>query len=305
MPDDHIDQEIDIDEDALLGSMGIIVPRHRIVNVESEVEKKGPAGGSKIDRCKKATAVKYERIAKRAKEIWQQHGFRPGENERDWHDVLSGIMSIITPLPDIEKVRSKVKRIGPAERSKVNQSETETTPELTYELIDEHEEEICQQHDCEPDEDQQNRTEAEDSNVNQSETESTPELTHELVPDPAKELWEQSECESREYEQNLIETEGLDVNKNETTPELTEELIDEQAEEIYQQHEYEPGEDEQNRTEAEGSDVNKNETPPELTYELIAERAKQIWQQNGCRPGEDQQNWAEAEAQLKAELNID
>ncbi len=301
MPDDHNDQErkVDIDEDALLRSMGIMVPRHRIVHVDSETD------GSKKDRNKKAAASKYDNIAKRVKEIWQQHGFGPGEDQRAWHGVLADIKSMITPLPDIEKTRSKVKRVSPAERSKPNhsESEAETTPELTHEHIGEQAEQIDQQNDCESGEEELNLIDAEDSNINKNET--TLELTDEFIDDPAKEIWEQSESEAREYEQSLIETEGLDVDKNETTLELTDELIDEQAEDIDQQQECGPGEDEQNLIEAEDSNINKNESMPELTFELIAERAKQIWQQNGCRPGEDDQNWTEAEAQLKAELNID
>ena len=250
MPDDHIEQEIDdIDEDALLRSMGIITPRHRIVNVEGEAESKGHAHGSKIDRHKKATASKYENIAKRVKEIWQQHGFGPGEDQRDWPGVLSDIKSMITPLPDIESARSKVKRIGPAERSKPNQSRIETTPVLTHELIPEHEEEICQQHDCEPDEDEQNGIENEGSNINKNET--TQELAHEFIADPAKEIWEQSECESGEDEQNRIESEDSNVNQSETTPELTYELIAERAKQIWQHNGCRPGEDQQNWAEAE------------------------------------------------------
>ena len=304
MPDDHIEkeQDVDVDEDALLRSMGIMVPRHKMVHLESETGRKGHhTHGSKINRYKKITASQYERITKRAKEIWQQHGFGPGEDQRNWHDVLSGIKSIITPLPDIDKTRSKVKRISPAERSKVSHSET--TPPLTDEHILEQTEQIDQQQDFELGEDQQNCIGTEGSDVDKNET--VPELTHELIDDPAKEIWELSESEAREYEENLIEAGGSDVDKDETLLELTEELIDEQAEETSQQYDYEPGEDELNLIEAEDSNINKNESMPELTFELIAERAKQIWQQNGCRPGEDQQNWAEAEAQLKAELNID
>jgi predicted CoA-binding protein len=263
MPDDHIEQEKEINEETLLRSMGIMVPRHRIVHVESEAEKKDPN--------KKAAASKYENIARRVKEIWQQHGFGPGEDQRAWHGVLADIKSMITPLPDIEKTRSKIKRVSPAERSKPNQSETETTPELTHELAPEQAEQIDQQREREPGEDQQSRTETEGSDVNKNETEASPELvpelTHEFIDDPAKEIWEQSEYEFVEDQQNQIEAEGLDVDNNET--ETMPELV------------------------------------PELTYELIAERAKQIWLQHGCRPGEDQQNWADAEAQLKAELNID
>ena len=263
MPDNHIDQEMD--EDALLRSMGIMVPRHKIVNVESEAAKETHADGSKIDRHKKATASKYENIARRVKEIWQQHGFGPGEDQRAWHGVLSDIKSMITPLPDIEKTRSKIKRVSPAERSEADQSESETTQESTHELITEQVEETCQQQSCESGEDQQNRTETEGSDFGKNETETTPELvpelTHEFIDDPAREIWEQSESEFVEDQQNQIESEDLDINQSDTLP--------------------------------------------ELTYELIAERAKQIWQQNGCRPGQDNQNWADAEAQLKAELNID
>lgn len=265
MPDNHIDQEMDVDENALLRSMGIMVPRHKVVSVESEIDENHHADGEKIDRNKKVTSSKYENIARRVKEIWQQHGFGPGEDQRAWHGVLSDIKSMITPLPDIENTRSKVKRVSPAERSKPNQSETETTQELTNELITEQVEETCQQQSCERGEDQQNRTETEGSNISQTET--TQELADEFIADPAKEIWEQSECEFVEDQQNQIESEGSDVNQNET--ETIPDLV------------------------------------PELTYELIAERAKQIWQQNGCRHGQDDQNWAEAEEQLKAELNID
>ena len=249
MPDNHIDQEID--HDALLRSMGIMAPRPKIVNVKSELEKKGPAGGSKINQFKTATVLKYERITRQAKEIWQQRGYKPGEDLRDWQGVLSGIMSIITSRPNIESARSKVKRIGPAERSKPSQSETETTPELTHELIDDPAKEICEENVCESSEDERNRIEAEGSKENQSETETMPELTHELIADPAKEIWQQQDCEPGEDERNCIETEGSKENQSETTPELTYELIAERAKQIWQQRGCNPGEDEQNWNEAE------------------------------------------------------
>lgn len=157
MPNDHIDREMD--DDALLSSLDIIAPQRKIVNVKSEVEKKGPAYGSKIERYKKATALKYERIAKRAKQIWQQHGLRSGEDQRNWRDVLSGIMDVIIQLPDIESARSEVKRISPADRSKLNQSGTEKV--LTHEQIAERARQIWQQRGCRSGEDQQNWAEAE------------------------------------------------------------------------------------------------------------------------------------------------
>jgi predicted CoA-binding protein len=253
MPDDHIEkeQEVDIDEDALLRSMGIMVPRHKVVHVESEIGKKGHTHHSKKDRIKKATASKYENIARRVKEIWQQHGFGPGEDQRAWHGVISDIKSMITPLPDIERTRSKVKRIGPVERSKANQSEAETTPELKREFIPEHAEEIRQEHDCEPGEDQQNLIEVEGPDVDKNET--APELTHEFIDDPAREIWEQSECEFVEDQQNLIDAEDSNVNQSEAdiTPELTYELIAERAKQIWQQNGCRPGEDQQNWAEAE------------------------------------------------------
>jgi len=205
MPDNHIDQEID--HDALLRSMGIMTPRPKVVSVKSELEKKGPAGGSKVNQFKTATVLKYERIARRAREIWQQRGYKPGEDLRDWQGVLSGIMSVITSRPNIESARSKVKRIGPAERSKPNPPKTETTPELTHELIDDPAKEIWQQQDCEPGEDERNRIEAEGSKENQSETETTSELTYELIAERAKEIWQKRGCRPGEDEQNWNEAE--------------------------------------------------------------------------------------------------
>jgi predicted CoA-binding protein len=249
MPDNHIDQKMDIDENTLLRSMGIMAPRQKIVDVESEIET-DHADGSK-DRNQKATTSKYDNIARRVKEIWQQHGFGPGEDQRAWHGVLSDIKSMITPLPDIEKTRNKVRRVSPSERSKADQSESETTQELTSELIAEQAGETCQQQSCESGEDEQDRTETEGSNVNQSEA--TPELTHEFIDDPAKEIWEQSEYEFIEDQQNQIEAEDSDVSNNETEiiPELTYELIAERAKHIWQQNGCRPGEDQQNWAEAE------------------------------------------------------
>jgi len=157
MSNDHIDREMN--EDALLSSLDIIAPQRKIVNVKSEAEKKGHAYGSKIERYKKATARKYERIAKRAKEIWQQHGLSSGEDQRKWRDILSGIMDVIIQLPDIESTRCKVKRISPADRSKLNHSGTEKV--LTHEQIAERAKQIWQQRGCKPGEDEQNWLEAE------------------------------------------------------------------------------------------------------------------------------------------------
>jgi hypothetical protein len=154
MPNDHIDREME--EKALLG-LDIIAPQRKIVNVKSEAETKGHTYGSKIERYKKATAKKYEYIARRAKEIWRQHGRRSGEDQRNWRDVLSGIMDVIIQLPDIEKTRSKVKRMSPADRSKLNQSEKV----LTHEQIAERALQIWQQNGCRPGEDQRNWAEAE------------------------------------------------------------------------------------------------------------------------------------------------
>jgi hypothetical protein len=48
------------------------------------VEPKNPAYGSKPNKSKTDKGLTHERIAKRAWEIWQKRGCRPGEDERNW-----------------------------------------------------------------------------------------------------------------------------------------------------------------------------------------------------------------------------
>lgn len=48
---------------------------------------KDPACGSKVNLSESATALTQERIAERARVLWQSRGCRPGEDERNWSEA--------------------------------------------------------------------------------------------------------------------------------------------------------------------------------------------------------------------------
>ena len=42
---------------------------------------------ARAERLDEAPALTQERIAERARALWQQRGCRPGEDERNWHEA--------------------------------------------------------------------------------------------------------------------------------------------------------------------------------------------------------------------------
>ena len=57
------------------------------------VETKSPSYGSKPGQSKTEKLLTHERIAKRAWEIWQKRGCRPGEDERNWIEAETQLRS--------------------------------------------------------------------------------------------------------------------------------------------------------------------------------------------------------------------
>ena len=56
-------------------------------NVKGVSEPKDPRGASKVNPSELATALTHDRIAERARIIWQSSGCRPGEDERNWSEA--------------------------------------------------------------------------------------------------------------------------------------------------------------------------------------------------------------------------
>jgi hypothetical protein len=68
--------------------VGRVIPMQPIVvNVKDAGEPKSQVCGSKVYPSVSATTLTHERIADRARVIWQSSGCRPGEDERNWSEA--------------------------------------------------------------------------------------------------------------------------------------------------------------------------------------------------------------------------
>ena len=65
----------------------VIPMQPKVVNVKDASEPKGQVCGSKVNPSELATTLTHERIAERARVIWQSSGCRSGEDERNWSEA--------------------------------------------------------------------------------------------------------------------------------------------------------------------------------------------------------------------------
>ena len=65
----------------------IITVQPKVGSVKGVGEPKVPACGSKVNPFEPATELTHERIAERARVIWQSRGCRPGEDKRNWSEA--------------------------------------------------------------------------------------------------------------------------------------------------------------------------------------------------------------------------
>ena len=74
-------------QDVPLCSIGLITVPPKVRSVQGVVEPKDPPSGSTVNLTRPAIALTHERIAERARIIWQNRGCRSGEDERNWNEA--------------------------------------------------------------------------------------------------------------------------------------------------------------------------------------------------------------------------
>ena len=65
----------------------IIAVQSKVGNVKGVSETKDQGYGSKVNPSESATTLTHERIAERARTIWQNHGCKSGEDEQNWFEA--------------------------------------------------------------------------------------------------------------------------------------------------------------------------------------------------------------------------
>lgn len=68
-------------------SSSVITVQPKAGSIKGVYGPKDPACGSKVKPSGPAATLTNERIAERAKVIWQNRGCKPGEDERNWHEA--------------------------------------------------------------------------------------------------------------------------------------------------------------------------------------------------------------------------
>jgi hypothetical protein len=68
-----------------LGS--VMTEQPKTINLKDMRETRDISRGSKVDSSQQATALTHERIAERARAIWQKNGCKSGEDERNWSEA--------------------------------------------------------------------------------------------------------------------------------------------------------------------------------------------------------------------------
>jgi hypothetical protein len=65
----------------------IIAVQPKVGNVKGVSDTKDQGDGSKVNPSELTMTFTHERIAERARIIWQSSGCRPGEDERNWFEA--------------------------------------------------------------------------------------------------------------------------------------------------------------------------------------------------------------------------
>ena len=68
-------------------SGGVMTEQPRTINLKDMGETRDISCGSKVGSSQQATALTHERIAERARAIWEKNGCKSGEDERNWSEA--------------------------------------------------------------------------------------------------------------------------------------------------------------------------------------------------------------------------